>query len=699
MSQTRFTYCYRTFFVVFLFLIQALSIKANGINRDVLPPELTCVSVVGESSIQLNWNLPANVNSNYSYLIYFSYSPNGPYIKADSVQYNQTSYTHSGVLPYAGQLFYYLRSCSLTVGKRSIYSAPSDTLKTMMLSFTDFGNGIINLSWNALASNNINGSGNWYYIYMEFPAGKWTKRDSLPVNTAGLSINDTIDICGAFLNFKIVLPNSNGCNSFSTVKGKFLTDKTIPYPPVIEYVTVDTTINHNVIKWQPDKSSDTKGYYIYKYINPTGTKIDSVLGRFNTTYIHTGSNPQIDKETYYIIAFDSCELASAGSSVHNSMFLAITPNQCEYNIKLFWNPYINMETGLAAYLIYRKTNNGSYSLICTNPSDKTDYVDYQIRADSVYTYYVKAIDNSGLRSSNSNNQTLKFLYPRKPDFNYLRKVTVLSSNQIEASFHIDTTNYISEYHLYKIVNNLDTVFVKNLFHQNVTEISIIDNSVNTNTASYQYIMKLRDICNDENLLNSNISNSICVKGHMQNGMKNYLKWNKYESWAGNVNHYDVYRRTESGWETYPVATILPDGNDTLTFTDDVSGFDASNGQFSYYIEAVEGNGNIFGFKDTSRSNITNVNQYPKLFVPNAFAPGGINSKFMPVMGFVYPESYLMQIYDRWGAKIFETTDRYQGWDGTINNNDAPQGVYLYLIKVKNSNNENIEKRGTVTLIR
>ena len=186
---------------------------------------------------------------------------------------------------------------------------------------------------------------------------------------------------------------------------------------------------------------------------------------------------------------------------------------------------------------------------------------------------------------------------------------------------------------------------------------------------------------------------------MENGMKNYLKWNKYEAFAGKVSHYDIYRKTEKGWDVFPIAKIESQDMDTITYIDDVSNMGDTDGQFAYYVEAVEGTDNPYGFSDTSRSNITYVDQYPKLFVPNAFAPDGYNSTFLPIMGFVHPDDYLLKIYDRWGELVFETTDKNQGWNGTFNNNDAPKGVYVYLIKIKNANNQIIEKRGTVTLIR
>lgn len=90
-------------------------------------------------------------------------------------------------------------------------------------------------------------------------------------------------------------------------------------------------------------------------------------------------------------------------------------------------------------------------------------------------------------------------------------------------------------------------------------------------------------------------------------------------------------------------------------------------------------------------------------VPNAFTPNGdgVNDYFYPrqllskgVVGFS------MMIFDRWGQKVFETTNTNgRGWDGKFNGKDQPMGVYIYQIKaiLKNGKVENYS--GNVTLMR
>lgn len=70
-----------------------------------------------------------------------------------------------------------------------------------------------------------------------------------------------------------------------------------------------------------------------------------------------------------------------------------------------------------------------------------------------------------------------------------------------------------------------------------------------------------------------------------------------------------------------------------------------------------------------------------LFVPTAFSPNqnGTNDVFK-IQGH-YIQNLEMNIYNRWGEKIFETNDINQGWDGTYQGEMVQEGIYLIKIKI------------------
>lgn len=94
--------------------------------------------------------------------------------------------------------------------------------------------------------------------------------------------------------------------------------------------------------------------------------------------------------------------------------------------------------------------------------------------------------------------------------------------------------------------------------------------------------------------------------------------------------------------------------------------------------------------------------FTDLFIPDAFTPDGdgLNDKFIPVPHTDYDiYNFKFYIFDRYGRKIFSSSDINRGWDGTVDGEQAPIGVYNYLIIFRGE--EGSEKRytGHVTLLK
>jgi gliding motility-associated-like protein len=77
-----------------------------------------------------------------------------------------------------------------------------------------------------------------------------------------------------------------------------------------------------------------------------------------------------------------------------------------------------------------------------------------------------------------------------------------------------------------------------------------------------------------------------------------------------------------------------------------------------------------------------------IFIPNAFSPNndGINDYFTVFGNKATREISSMQVFDRWGSKVFErrnirANQVMQGWDGTFNGEILNPGVYAYVIKM------------------
>lgn len=90
-------------------------------------------------------------------------------------------------------------------------------------------------------------------------------------------------------------------------------------------------------------------------------------------------------------------------------------------------------------------------------------------------------------------------------------------------------------------------------------------------------------------------------------------------------------------------------------------------------------------------------------IPNVFTPNGdgVNDYFFPrkflTRGVI---TFKMNIYNRWGQLIYETsTTDGQGWDGTLNGTPQTTGTYVYVIDATYKDGQIEHHNGNVTLLK
>ncbi|MCH2197914.1 MAG: gliding motility-associated C-terminal domain-containing protein [Flavobacteriales bacterium] len=80
--------------------------------------------------------------------------------------------------------------------------------------------------------------------------------------------------------------------------------------------------------------------------------------------------------------------------------------------------------------------------------------------------------------------------------------------------------------------------------------------------------------------------------------------------------------------------------------------------------------------------------FSSLIIPNVFTPNsdGTNDVFVPYLATDQDlnilslfQEYDLQVYNRWGTLIFETTGRPQAWDGRDSANEINEGVYYFIL--------------------
>ncbi len=88
-----------------------------------------------------------------------------------------------------------------------------------------------------------------------------------------------------------------------------------------------------------------------------------------------------------------------------------------------------------------------------------------------------------------------------------------------------------------------------------------------------------------------------------------------------------------------------------------------------------------------------------LLTPNAFTPNndGLNDFFGP-LGKV-PETYSMQVFNRYGEIVFKSSAVNNRWDGTLRGKLQPPGLFVYFIQYNDINNNPKQQKGSFILIR
>lgn len=85
--------------------------------------------------------------------------------------------------------------------------------------------------------------------------------------------------------------------------------------------------------------------------------------------------------------------------------------------------------------------------------------------------------------------------------------------------------------------------------------------------------------------------------------------------------------------------------------------------------------------------------------PSAFSPNGDGSNDVLLVRGKNIATLYFAVYNRWGQKIFETTNINKGWDGTLNGNLQPEETYAYIIQATFLDGNSGSKRGSVILLR
>jgi len=238
------------------------------------------------------------------------------------------------------------------------------------------------------------------------------------------------------------------------------------------------------------------------------------------------------------------------------------------------------------------------------------------------------------------------------------------------------------YHIFKSDNEVS--FYK-LYTQNDTFYQ--DFKVKPTEQVHTYKITAHDSCS-RSTADSRVMKNILLTGKAEANEYSILNWTPYEIWQKGVKEYVLEYLKDTTFVTL-TTTLQRNYTDNEFFTGE------RETEKCYRIKAIENGGN----QQQSLSNVLCLAYQPALWFPTAFTPNGdgLNDTFA-LQGISIKE-FNMQIFNRWGEKVFESNSLYDGWNGKFRGNLCPPEVYTVIIKARKQNGQSVFYSGAVLLVR
>lgn len=591
----------------------------------------------------------------------------------------------------------YLIQCCLILSLHQIFAQviPAPKLQCVI---NDALNSNVTLYWNN-QGNPCGGTFNGYKIYAATTlAGPYTLVSTISNETQTSYID--LGKLSQGTQWFYYMEADYDCPGAQTLQSDTI-ENAPPATPKI--VSVDVTPNNNVvINWEKSVSPQTKQYVLYYALpNNNAQPFDTAQGINTVSAIDMVADPSIASIAYTIAAADSCEkISSFNIKPQRTMLLEYQTSLCERSINLKWSPYQNWDAGVKEYRVWVSKNSQPYKIAgVTDTSAQvfsyTDFRDGDTLCISIIA--VNAGDTNII--SHSNYACFVPTIVRSPNYLYPVNATVNLDNTVALTWLVDED---AELYYYQVdVSNNGSQFLLLKQYSPGTPLSqfesYIDSSSLPQNNSIYYRMRAIDSCNNKFPSTDSIA-TVNLNGELLDYYVAGLYWNDFAAKFTNILYWNLYRDIGTGNGFQLLKTLSAGTNET---TDSLHSFLAEKGQFCYRIEAVY-EIDISGIYTDTLSSFSNqfcIDHRPIIYIPNAFAPNGVNNIFKPTIIFGSPSNYNMTIWNRWGAKIFESNSVDIGWDGTQHGKDVQMGAYAYLIKFEASDGVHVERKGMVMLVK
>ncbi|MEO1449285.1 MAG: PKD domain-containing protein, partial [Bacteroidota bacterium] len=430
----------------------------------------------------------------------------------------------------------------------------------------------------------------------------------------------------------------------------------------------------------------------YRILRADGLGKFQIVGEVNelsqTRFVDTEADPRTKIECYKVQVVNHC-----GTSYDPELAATHCTIQLENEtvpgveaVRLNWNSYQGWPF-VETYRLYRVTNyHARGELIATLDGSDSTYLDEDMYCYDQYSYRLEALGSTRMQSwSDTTFATPDHLLP--VDSGHIVRATVEDNRFVLVEWKAAWPEHAESVVIEK---NGGTGF-KEVYRAQIDnpETKYQDEVTQVDERSYAYRVFTVDSCGDYTP-QGRIGKTIHLETVRTHGTVN-LQWTPYEGWENGVDVYQIERYSEQD-NRFVEIDLIP-GSET-NYIDET----AETGQpiNCYRITAFE----MGGTATFSSSNEGCVALPPQMFSANAFTPNGDGSNDVFEVKGTFLDGFELEIFNRWGRKVFSTRTPGQGWNG-LNQDGQPaqEGVYVFIARGVGYEGERIQRVGSITLVR
>jgi gliding motility-associated-like protein len=486
-------------------------------------------------------------------------------------------------------------------------------------------------------------------------------------------------------------------------------DNTKPQAP-IRLVNVSVVNDDVVITWLPSSTPEVVAYIVYSD-NPGGTVgdrvLDTVYGRTTTTFIDTLNDPSGRQVKYGLRALEFCENPGGLQGAltpealnHGTAYLNITDiDSCLSTASISWElgPYKYESSAPLSYDIQMNANNAGYVTVGNVAATSTSFVVGDIPpAVPICLRLSVNLPNGTVAFSNERCFTSNSV--AEPETDYIRNITV-DGNNVLIEYIMDST--VAPYRNIVLQRSPDGNVFNPITVAAPTPVNFYtrlfaDGGALPAEHLSHYFVQVNDYCSRQHFSDTAVSLYLNVK-ELRGNIAD-IQWRGFD-----VQNIDFQQ----------FKLIRIEGTDTSvlgTFGRGSSSFQLPD-LFDYMADTVQDicfriTAEFYNLNDRtprqlleSHSNVVCLTPVPKLFMPNAFAPGGFNKTIKPFLLLASKSGYKFMLFDRWNHLVFSTENVDEAWDGTYKEKDAPFDSYLFVVDFMGKDGKTYKEVGTIMLIR